>query len=154
MKLSRTVALIKPDGVRLGLIGEILKMAQDRGLYPVDLKLFEFTTTGVAVLYAEHIGKDFFPAHVEFMTSGPSVAVLFQFEGDAADAIPVWRELMGPTDPVQARAQEEECHGCIRSRWGTHLPQNVVHGSDSREAVGREARFLGRYVLRAVPSRS
>lgn len=141
---SYTVAIIKPDGVRQKLIGPILSKASRAGLFPVDMKFIRFDRNLVELFYQEHVGKEFFEAHADFMMSGASLAILFALE-DGPLAAALWRTLMGVTDPRTARvseALEEDAHKSIRAMWGEDLPRNVVHGSDSEHSVVREARIL------------
>ena len=148
---SYTVAIIKPDGVEKKLVGPILAMAGEAGLYPIEMEFFQMGRDDVDTFYSEHLGKDFFDGHAEFMTSGPSLFIYFAHDGALATS--VWRALMGVTDPATARVSEAlddrrrrgisgSTKKSIRALWGTDLPRNVVHGSDSEESVIREACFL------------
>lgn len=142
---SYTVAIIKPDGVREKLIGPILNMADQADLYPIDMYFLSFPRRSIDLFYKEHVGKDFFEAHAEFMMSGPSLAILFALD-DGPLAASLWRAVMGVTDPRKARIEEHRDYiesRSIRARWGKGLPYNVVHGSDSEESAVREARILG-----------
>lgn len=133
-----TVALIKPDGMRKHLTGLILYRAYMNDLDPVDMKYVQFDTFLTEAFYHEHLGKEFFPAHSEFMQSGRSLAILFQTIAPENDAVTRWRDLMGPTNPVDAKRTKT-----IRGEWGGRLPHNVVHGSDSEGRAVLEARLLG-----------
>ena len=120
---------MKPDGVQRGLVGEILRRFEARGLKLVGLKMVHIPRQLAEEYYAEHRGKPFFPGLVEYVTSGPSVAMLWEGE----NAITIVRKTMGATDPVKADP------GTIRADFGLSIGRNVVHGSDSAESATREA---------------
>lgn len=126
---ERTFALVKPDGVQRGLVGEIVRRFEKRGLQLVALKMVRISRQLAEEYYAEHRGKPFFPGLVEYVTSGPSVAMLWEGE----NAITIVRKTMGATDPVKADP------GTIRADFGLSIGRNVVHGSDSAESATREA---------------
>jgi len=126
---ERTFALVKPDGVQRGLVGEIVSRFEKRGLQLVALKMVRISRQLAEEYYAEHRGKPFFPGLVEYVTSGPSVAMLWEGE----NAITIVRKTMGATDPVKADP------GTIRADFGLSIGRNVVHGSDSAESATREA---------------
>ena len=126
---ERTFALVKPDGVQRGLVGEIVSRFEKRGLQLVALKMVRISRQLAEGYYAEHRGKPFFPGLVEYVTSGPSVAMLWEGE----NAITIVRKTMGATDPVKADP------GTIRADFGLSIGRNVVHGSDSAESATREA---------------
>ena len=126
---ERTFALVKPDGVQRGLVGEIVRRFEKRGLQLVALKMVRISRQLAEEYYAEHRGKPFFPGLVEYVTSGPSVAMLWEGE----NAITIVRKTMGATDPVKAEP------GTIRADFGLSIGRNVVHGSDSAESATREA---------------
>lgn len=134
-----TIAIIKPDAVRLGIIGPILTDAGISGLYPTYMRLDSNTMwlggaeAKWAAFYAEHEGKPFYEKLIKHMSSGP--CVILALEGPCA--IKHWRIVMGDTNPFEAAP------GTIRRKWGAGGPANVVHGSDSPESVRREARLLG-----------
>ena len=128
-----TVAIIKPDAVESGWIGDILKEASRAELYPNYMLLSEVSSEVWAEFYAEHKGKTFYDGLISHMSSGP--CVLLALEG--RDAIRTWRQLMGATNPLMA------VPGSIRRKWGVGGPANAVHGSDSRESAMKEARILG-----------
>jgi nucleoside-diphosphate kinase len=125
---ERTLVLVKPDGVRRGLIGEVIGRIERKGytLAALDLRVMDRET--IERHYAEHEGKPFYPSLVEFMTSAPSVAMIV--EGDRV--IEAFRTLAGATDPVKAAP------GTIRGDLATVTQQNIVHGSDSPESAERE----------------
>lgn len=125
---ERTLVLVKPDGVRRGLVGEVLRRIERKGLRLVAVELRTLDAATAQAHYAEHAGKPFFEGLVSFITSGPSLAVVA--EGPAA--IASWRALMGATDPVKAAP------GTIRGDLATAMPDNLTHGSDSAESAARE----------------
>ena len=126
--LQRTLVLVKPDGVRRGLVGEVVSRLERKGLSLVALELRRLERAVAERHYAEHTDKPFFGELVEFITSGPLVALVV--EGTrAVDAV---RELMGVTDPVKAAP------GSVRGDYALDIGQNVVHGSDSPESAARE----------------
>jgi nucleoside-diphosphate kinase len=129
---DRTLVLVKPDGVARGLIGEIVGRIERRGLKVVALEMRTLDEDTAAQHYAEHDGKPFFPELVEFITSGPLVALVA--EGPRApEAV---RALMGVTDPVQSAP------GSIRGDFALEIGQNLVHGSDSPESAAREVKLF------------
>ena len=125
---------MKPDGVQRGLVGEIVRRFEARGLKLVGLKMVHITREHAEEYYAEHKGKPFFPGLVDYVTSGPSVAMLWEGEG----AVAVVRKTMGATDPANAEP------GTIRADFGLTISRNVVHGSDSVESAKREAALFFR----------
>ncbi|GGL84861.1 nucleoside-diphosphate kinase [Nakamurella endophytica] len=126
---ERTLVLIKPDGVQRGLVGEILRRIERKGLRLARLELRTVDDATARAHYAEHEGKGFFPSLLEFITSGPLVAAVV--EGDRA--IPAFRQLAGGTDPV-----DKATPGSIRGDFGLITQFNLVHGSDSPESAARE----------------
>lgn len=126
--MERTLVLVKPDGVKRGLIGEILSRFERKGLRIAGLKMIQFDEALVNRHYAEHVGKPFFPILKEFIMSGPAVALAI--EGD--QAIHVVRLMMGATKFTEAAA------GTIRGDYALHGTANLVHGSDSPESAARE----------------
>jgi nucleoside-diphosphate kinase len=125
---ERTLALVKPDGVARGLVGEVLGRIERKGLQLVALELRTLDRQTAETHYAEHAGKSFFPSLVDFITSGPIVAAVLE----GPDAIVAWRTLMGATNPVAAAP------GTIRGDLATVTQQNISHGSDSPESAARE----------------
>ncbi|MFQ5884239.1 MAG: nucleoside-diphosphate kinase [Thermoplasmata archaeon] len=128
MTKERTFALIKPDGVQRGLIGEVLSRFERKGLKIVAIKLLVVTEDLAKSYYSEHIGKAFFEALIRYITSGPSVAMVL--EGD--EAVAVVRKMMGKTSPIEADP------GTIRGDFGLHIGRNIIHGSDSLTTAERE----------------
>ncbi len=132
MAAERTLVLIKPDGVRHGQIGEVLRRIETKGYTVVALELRTATTDLLAQHYAEHLGKPFYDSLVEFMKSGPLVAAVAEGE----QVIAAFRSLAGATDPI--KAAPGSIRGDLARDWGTSVQQNVVHGSDSPESAARE----------------
>jgi nucleoside-diphosphate kinase len=126
--LERTLVLVKGDGVRRRLIGEIIRRVEAKGLDIQSLQLMDVSRELAEEHYAEHREKPFFEELVNFITSTPVVAMRVQGEG----AIKVMRNLMGATNPAEAAP------GTIRGDLALSLPDNLVHGSDSPESAERE----------------
>jgi len=126
---ERTLVLIKPDGVRRGLVGEIIARIERKGLTLVAMDLRTVDVELAKAHYAEHVGKPFFDSLVEFITGGPLVAAVVEGER----AIAGWRQLAGGTDPV-----EKATPGSIRGDFALVTQFNLVHGSDSPESAARE----------------
>jgi nucleoside-diphosphate kinase len=135
MATESTLLIVKPDGVRRGLIGEVVRRVEAKGLTIADLRMMTIEAPLAEEHYAEHRQKPFFAELVTFITSGPVVVARVHGEG----AIEVLRTLMGPTDPAKAPP------GTIRGDFGTIITENLVHGSDSRASAERElSLFFGR----------
>ncbi|PUB31767.1 nucleoside diphosphate kinase [Promicromonospora sp. AC04] len=129
---ERTLVLVKPDGVRRGLSGEILRRIETKGYTLRAVELKHATTELLAAHYAEHQGKPFYAPLVEFMMSGPVLAVVAEGEG----VIPGFRSLAGATNPTDAAPGT--IRGDLGRDWGTKVQQNLVHGSDSTDSAARE----------------
>jgi nucleoside-diphosphate kinase len=127
-----TLLIVKPDGVRRHLIGEVLRRVEEAGLTIDDLRMETITRATAEEHYGEHREKPFYEELVTFITGGP--VVVAKVSGD--DAIALWRELMGPTDPADAPA------GTIRGDFASVITENVVHGSDSPESAARELKLF------------
>jgi nucleoside-diphosphate kinase len=125
---ERTLALVKPDGVSRGLVGEVLRRIEARGYRLVALDLRTVSREVAEQHYAEHRDKPFFGELVAFITSGPLVAGVLE----GPDVIVGWRTMMGATNPVQAAP------GTIRGDFATVMSENIAHGSDSAESAARE----------------
>lgn len=125
---QRTFVMVKPDGVRRGLIGEVVSRLEKKSLSIVAMRLLTIDKALAERHYAEHVDKPFFGELVSFITSGPVVAMCV--EGD--EAVSVCRTLMGATDPKKADP------GTIRGDYGLIITENIVHGSDSPESAKRE----------------
>jgi nucleoside-diphosphate kinase len=128
MAAERTLVLIKPDAVRRGLAGEILRRFEQRGLEIQEAKLLTVDRGLAEEHYAEHAEKPFFGELVEFITSGRTLALVLEGEG----AIATVRTTMGATNPADAGP------GTIRGDLALSMPDNLVHGSDSPESAARE----------------
>jgi nucleoside-diphosphate kinase len=125
---ERTLFMVKPDGVARGLVGEIVSRIERRGLSIRGMRLLHVTAEQAAEHYAEHSEKPFYPGLVEFITSGPVVAMVI--EGDAAVA--TVRGMMGATNPL------DSAPGTIRGDYALEIGENIVHGSDSPANGERE----------------
>lgn len=129
---ERTLVLVKPDGVRRGLIGEVLSRIEHKGLQIVAMDMRTLDMETATTHYAEHIGKPFFGPLVDFITSGPLIAMVV--EGNRA--IEAFRALAGATDPVRASP------GTIRGDYSLIVQSNIVHGSDGPDAAEREIKIF------------
>jgi nucleoside-diphosphate kinase len=125
---ERTFALIKPDGVQRGLTGRILSRFEDRGLKIVAAKMLTIPRSLAEEYYAEHEGKPFYAGLVDYVTSGPVLAMVIEGDG----AVEVVRRMMGATDPSEAST------GTIRGDFGLQIGRNLIHGSDSKASAERE----------------
>jgi nucleoside-diphosphate kinase len=132
VSVEETLVLIKPDGVARNLTGEILRRIEAKGYQLVDVKLVEAHLELLAAHYAEHQGKPFYEPLVEFMQSGPIVAL--RIAGHRV--IEGFRSLAGTTDPTTAAPGT--IRGDLGRDWGLKVQQNLVHGSDSTESAQRE----------------
>ena len=126
---ERTLVLVKPDGVSRGLVGEVITRLEAKGLRLVAAELRTLDRQTAEAHYAEHVERPFFGELVEFITSGPLMALVVEGER----AIEAFRALAGATDPVKATP------GTIRGDLALAVGQNIVHGSDSAESAAREA---------------
>lgn len=125
---ERTLLLVKPDGVQRGLVGEILARVERKGFRLVAAELRTIDRALAEQHYAEHVGKPYFPPLLEFITSGP----LFAAVVEGPEAIAVWRNLQGATNPAVAAP------GTVRGDLATANPANLTHGSDSPDSAARE----------------
>jgi len=132
MALERTFAIIKPNAVQDGHIGEILTAIEGGGFVIHALRLASLDKKLIAGFYREHLGKSFFPDLEAFMMEGP--VLLMALEGE--DAVRRWRELMGVTDSSKAAP------GTLRQRFGQGITRNALHGSDSLESAEREIHYF------------
>ena len=128
MAVERTLVLIKPDAVRRGLAGDILRRFEQRGLEIREARLLTVERGLAEEHYAEHAEKPFYGELVDFITSGPTLALVLEGEG----AIATVRTTMGATNPADAGP------GTIRGDLALSMPDNLVHGSDSPESAARE----------------
>jgi nucleoside-diphosphate kinase len=130
--VNATLVLIKPDGVRRNLVGEIIGRCEAKGYKVADLKLVQPNRDLLEKHYAEHKGKAFYEPLLDFMLSGPTVAI--KLEGERV--IEGFRNLAGATDPTIAAPGT--IRGDLSRDWGTKVIQNLVHGSDSEDSAQRE----------------
>jgi nucleoside-diphosphate kinase len=130
--VERTFAIIKPDAVKDGHIGEILAAIEASGLVVRGLKLTILTPAICKGFYHEHTGKGFYAELEAFMTEGPVMIMCLEGEG----AILKWRDLMGSTDPAKAP------EGSLRKRFGTSIGRNATHGSDRPESAAFEVGYF------------
>ncbi|HHY07413.1 MAG: nucleoside-diphosphate kinase [Lawsonella sp.] len=126
---EQTFFMIKPDAVERGLVGEILRRAENKGLQIVALDMRTITREFAEAHYAEHQGKDFYEPLIEFVTRGPLVCGVFE----SVNAVAAWRQICGETDPVHS-AQP----GSIRGDYCLITRENAVHGSDCAETARAE----------------
>jgi nucleoside-diphosphate kinase len=130
--MEKTLSIVKPDGVQKHLIGEVIKRFEDHGLKVIGLKMISMDKKGAEGFYAVHRGKPFFDSLTTFMSSGPAVVIVLEGEG----AIAKTRELMGATDPKQAK------EGTLRRQYATNIEKNIVHGSDATETAAFEIKYF------------
>ncbi|BCX12574.1 MAG: nucleoside diphosphate kinase [Thermosynechococcus sp.] len=126
--MERTFVAIKPDGVQRGLVGTIIQRFEQKGYTLVGLKLMRVSRELAEQHYGEHKDKPFFPGLVNFITSGPVVAMVWEGRGVIANA----RKLIGATNPLNAEP------GTLRGDFAVDVGRNVIHGSDSPENAERE----------------
>ncbi len=132
MAVESTLLIVKPDALRRGLTGEVLRRVEAKGLRIAEMRLMQIDRPLAEEHYGEHIEKPFFGELVGFITSGP--VVVARIEGE--QAIAVLRTLMGPTDPATAPP------GTIRGDFGTIITENLIHGSDSSASAERELKLF------------
>jgi len=130
--IERTLALIKPDAVKANNSGKIIDRIEQEGFTLVDIKKIHLGQEEAEKFYAAHKDRPFFKGLVEFMQSGPIIAMILEKE----NAIESWRKLMGATDPQKADSDT------IRAQFGTDVGTNATHGSDSPEAAKSEIKFF------------
>ncbi|MBF0223833.1 MAG: nucleoside-diphosphate kinase [Desulfobacterales bacterium] len=130
--MERTLSLIKPDGVRKNIIGEVIKRFESKGIKIAAMKMLHLTKAQTEGFYAVHKERPFFASLTDFMTSGPIVAMIL--EGD--DVIKKNREIMGATN------YKEAAEGTIRKDFATDIEKNVVHGSDSPQTAAFEISYF------------
>jgi len=129
---ERTLSIIKPDGVRKGLIGEVIRRFEQEGLTIRAMKMVSLDKEEAKGFYAVHRGKPFFESLTAFMSSGPIVVLVLEGEG----AIERNRQIMGATDPQQAD------EGTIRRMYADNIEQNIVHGSDATKTAAFEISYF------------
>jgi nucleoside-diphosphate kinase len=130
--MEQTLAIVKPDAVRRGLTGDILKRIESSGLKIIAMRKLQLSRADAERFYDVHKSKPFFSGLCDYMTSGPVVVMVLQAEG----AILKWRQLMGATDPKKADP------GTIRKDFGLDVEQNSTHGSDAPETAAQEISFF------------
>ncbi len=136
MSTEKTLILVKPDGVRRGLVGEVISRIETKG-YAIDaLRMLQADSALLEKHYAEHVGKPFYEPLVEFMMSGPIVAIV----ASGNRVIEGFRSLAGATDPTVAAPGT--IRGDLARDQGTKVIQNLVHGSDSPESAAREIQIF------------
>ena len=136
MSTEKTLILVKPDGVRRGLVGEVISRIEAKG-YAIDsLRMLQADRALLEKHYAEHVGKPFYEPLVEFMMSGPIVAIV----ASGNRVIEGFRSLAGVTDPTVAAPGT--IRGDLARDQGTKVVQNIVHGSDSSESAEREIQIF------------
>ncbi|AWB45011.1 nucleoside-diphosphate kinase [Paenibacillus sp. CAA11] len=126
--MERTFLMVKPDGVQRGLMGRIISRLEDKGFKMIAGKFIQVTDEQAERHYAEHVGKPFFGELVDFITSGPVFAMVW--EGD--DIVALSRAVIGKTKVTEAQP------GTIRGDFAAHTPFNLIHGSDAIESAERE----------------
>ena len=126
--MERTLVLLKPDALQRNLVGPIITRLEQRGLTIIGLKLLQMDNALASKHYSAHVDKPFFGPLVEFITSGPIVAIAFQ----GKNCVAVVRNSMGATNPVEANP------GTIRGACGIDIGRNLIHGSDSVESAQTE----------------
>jgi nucleoside-diphosphate kinase len=130
--MQRTLAIVKPDGVARGIIGEVIKRLEGSGFKIVAMKMIHLTKKQAEGFYAVHKGKPFFESLTDFMSSGPAVVMILEGE----NVISRYRELMGATN------YKEAAEGTIRKEFATDIEKNVVHGSDAPETAAFETAYF------------
>ncbi|MFN2488880.1 MAG: nucleoside-diphosphate kinase [Actinomycetota bacterium] len=125
---QKTFVMVKPDGVRRALVGEVIRRIEAKGFSLKEMRLFTIDEELATEHYAEHTDKPFFSDLVAFITSGPVVAMVVE----GPDAIGGMRQVMGATNPLEAAP------GSIRGDFATEITENIVHGSDSPGSASRE----------------
>lgn len=132
MAVERTLSIIKPDAVGKNIIGKIYSRFETNGLRLVAAKMLRLSEAVAGGFYAEHEGRPFYPALIEFMTSGPVMVQVLEGE----NAVAKNRELMGATNPKEA------AEGTIRADFAASIDANAVHGSDSPASAAREIAYF------------
>jgi nucleoside-diphosphate kinase len=130
--MERSLVLIKSDAIQRGLAGTIITRLESHGLKLVALKMIHLDKAVARRHYATHRDKPFFEGLVDYITSAPIIAIIFEGER----AVEVIREMIGPTDPAKAKA------GTIRGDFGLDIGRNTIHGSDSVETAGEEIKIF------------
>lgn len=126
--MEKTLVLVKPDGVQRGLIGEVIARLERRGLRLVAAKFMQVSEELASTHYGEHVGKNFYPTLIEYITSAPVMAMAWE----GKNAVAAVRQTLGSTKPTEAAP------GTIRHDFGLEIGRNLVHGSDSASSGERE----------------
>lgn len=129
---QQTLVIVKPDGVRRRLTGEVIRRLEAKRYDIKEMRFFRIDHDLARQHYAEHVDKPFFDELVSFITSGPVVAMVIEGE----EAVAGVRQIMGATDPLQAAP------GSVRGDFGTVITENIVHGSDSPDSADREIKLF------------
>jgi nucleoside-diphosphate kinase len=129
---QQTFIMVKPDGVKRRLVGEVISRIESKGYNIREMKLFTMDEDLARKHYAEHVERPFFADLVSFIVSGPVVAMIVE----GPDAVAGMRQLMGATNPIEAAP------GSIRGDFATEIGENIVHGSDSPESAERETNLF------------
>ncbi len=130
--MERTLSIVKPDGVRKNLIGEVVKRFEGQGLKVIGMRMISMSKKEAEGFYAVHRGKPFYESLTDFMSSGPCVVMVLEGE----NAIQKTREMMGATDPAKAK------EGTLRRQYATNIEKNVVHGSDGPQTASFEISYF------------
>ncbi len=130
--IQRTLAIIKPDAVARGAIGDIVSTIERRGFNILSAKMLHITREQAQGFYAVHAGKPFFESLTTFMSEGPILVMALEKENAIAD----WREIMGATNPANAK------DGTIRKKWAESIERNAVHGSDAEDTARFELSYF------------
>jgi nucleoside-diphosphate kinase len=129
---QRTLSIVKPDGVRKGVVGEVIRRFEKEGIRIAGMKMLQLTKKQAEGFYAVHRERPFFPPLTDFMSSGPIVVMVLE----ADDVIARNRAIMGATDPAKADK------GTIRADFAGNIEQNIVHGSDAPETAVTEIGYF------------
>jgi len=129
---EKTLAIIKPDAVKKNVIGKIIQRIEDEGFQIRALRMVSLTKDEAKGFYIVHKARPFYESLTEFMSSGPAVVMMLERD----DAIAKWREVMGSTDPAQAKP------GTIRHAFGFSIERNATHGSDARDTAEWELGYF------------
>ncbi|KAA0258684.1 nucleoside-diphosphate kinase [Deferribacter autotrophicus] len=132
MAVERTLAIIKPDAVKMGVSGKIIQRIEDEGFKIVGMKKIWMSKEVAKGFYYVHKEKPFFEALTDFMSSGPAIVMVLEKE----NAIKDWRKLMGATNPADAE------EGTLRKEFGRNIDNNAVHGSDAPETAAFEIGYF------------
>ena len=130
--IQRTLAIIKPDAVARGAMGDIVSTIEQRGFSVLSAKMLHITRKQAEGFYAVHAGKPFFASLTTFMSEGPILVMALEKE----NAIAEWREIMGATNPANAK------EGTIRKKWAESIERNAVHGSDAEDTARFELGYF------------